>query len=507
LIDSPHRAAIFSRVATVAPPVGDDDNRLMMGGRLVLLVAVAAALVGCGSGRSDKAGGVTAPVTLRIAAHAEHEFVGHLFRDEVRRLSGGRIRIEFIPGTGDGDPADVEVRHAKQLRDGRYDLGVVNAQAWGDVGVVSLEPLQAPLLLSDQSLIRAVLASPIADRMLDGLKAQHVVGLSLLRLWPLHPMGYGRPIMTAGDFRGAHIHAAVSRLNDSVLSALGATPVHVSGRRLDEDIAQHRIDGDEMPSVGPPGQSLTANVTLVADAQTIVANEDRFDKLSDEQQRVLRTAATRAAKRWDSRLQQDADSDGKLARRYCERGHVVLAGDADIAALRAAFGPVYAQLERDPQVKRTIADIRDLARRTPPDPMPAIPASCSRLPVASRAAERDPGFLNGTYRWKITRAGALKVGADPHDPVTEMVVTETLRDGRFLMEGSDGGPVRGTFEVVGNRIAFNIPSFGYTNTFTFRRRADGTLYLTPVLPMDVGDRIMSSSAPWTRVGPPVRKTP
>lgn len=478
-----------------------------MGAKLALLVAVAAVLVGCGSGHSDKAGGVTAPVTLRIAAHTYHDPLATQFRDEVRRLSGGRIRIEFIAGTGDGDPADVEVRHAKQVRDGRYDLGIVNAQAWGDIGVTSLQALQAPLLLSDQSLIRAALASPIADRMLDGLKAQHVIGLSLLRLWPLHPMGYGRPIINAGDFRGAHIHAAVSRLNDSVLAALGATPVHEAGPQLDAEIAKHRIDGDEMPSVGPPGQWLTANVTLVADARTIVANEDRFDKLSDAQQRILRTAATRAAKRWDDTLQRDADSDGKLARGYCERGHVVLAGDADIAAYRAAFQPVYAQLERDPQVKAIIADIRELARRTPRDPMPAIPASCSRLPAASRAGERDPSFLNGTYRWKITRAGARKVGADPDDAGIGAVVTETLRDGRFLMEASDGSHAGGSYTVVGNRIAFNIPSFGYTDTFTFTRDADGTLHLTAVLPMDRGDQLMSSSAPWTRVGPPVRKTP
>jgi len=478
-----------------------------MRGRLALLVAVAAMVAGCGSGQSDKAGGVTAPVMLRIAARTYHDGLAKSFGDEVRRLSGGRIRIEFIKGTDDGDPADVEVRRARQVRDGRYDLGVVNAQAWGDIGVTSLEPLQAPLLMADQSLIRAVLASPIADRMLDGLKAQHVVGLSLLRLWPLHPMGYGHPIVTAADFRGANIHAAVSRLNDSVLAALGATPVHAAGAALHRGIAQHRIDGDEMPSVGPPSQWLTANVTLVAEARTIVANEDRFDRLSDAQQRILRTAATRAATSWDALLQKDSDSDGKLARRYCERGHVVLAGDADIAAYRAAFQPVYAQLDRDPQVKAIIADIRALARRTPPDRMPRIPASCSRLPAAGHAPARDPSFLNGTYRWKITRAGALRVGGDPHDDTIGAVFTETLRDGRFVMQGSDGGRLGGTYKVVGNRIAFAIPSFGYTNTFTFTREADGTLHLTPVLPMDRGDRVVTSSAPWTRVGPPVRKTP
>jgi hypothetical protein len=80
----------------------------------------------------------------------------------------------------------------------------------------------------------------------------------------------------------------------------------------------------------------------------------------------------------------------------------------------------------------------------------------------------------------------------------------TLRDGAWFGE-IGGSRDRGTFKVVGNRIAFDWPAQGYTNTFTFKRRADGTLDLTPVLPMDIGDRVVLSSSPWTRIGPPVRK--
>jgi TRAP-type C4-dicarboxylate transport system substrate-binding protein len=471
---------------------------------LVVIAAMAGLLAACGSGRSDKAGGVTTPVVLRIAAHNEHDFFGKLFGDEVRRLSKGRIRVAFIPGTGDNDPADADVRFAKQVRDGSYDLGVIGAAAWDELGVRSLQPLQAPLLISDQSLFRAVLASPVANRMLDGLKAQHVVGLSLMRRWPLHPMGYRGPMTKPADFQGKHIHVPVSRLNDAVISALGATPVHVADAELGPGIARHEIDGDEMPSVGPPSQWLTANVTLVADVVTIVANEQRFNKLSDAQRRILRTAAARAAKRTDDVLTADADSDGKLARRYCARGHVVLASDAELAAFEQTMRPVYAQLERDPQVRATIAAIRELKRRTPPDPTPKIPASCSRSASVTPGRERDPSFLDGTYRWRITRAGALKVGADPHDEAIGTIAGMTLRSGRWALEVSDGGRGSGTFKVIGNRIAFAWPAQGDTNTFTFRRRADGTLELTAALPMDRGDRLVSSSSPWTRLGPPVR---
>src|SRR5512132_2504516 len=99
---------------------------------LMLLAAVAVVLAACGSHGSDKAGGLTTPAVLRIAAHHDHDPFAKLFADEVRRLSKGRIRFAFIPGNGDNDPADASVRLAKQVRDGRYDLGVIGAPAWDE---------------------------------------------------------------------------------------------------------------------------------------------------------------------------------------------------------------------------------------------------------------------------------------------------------------------------------------------------------------------------------------
>jgi TRAP-type C4-dicarboxylate transport system substrate-binding protein len=469
---------------------------------LALLAAVAGLLAACGSGGSDKAGGVNTPAVLRIAAH-KTDYFATLFTDEVRRLSKGHIRVEVIAGKGDSDPADAFVRFARQVGDGRYDLGVIEAPAWDELGVRSLEPLQAPFLISDQSLFRAVLASPLANRMLAGLRAQHVVGLSLMMSWLQHPMGYEGPLTTPADFRGKRIRVPVSRLNDAVISALGATPMHLGSAQVGPSVARHELDGEEMITPGPSHTWLTANVTLFADALTVVVNEQRYAKLSDQQRRVLRTAAARAAQR--AAAVMAANSDAKLAPRQCARGWVVVASRADRAAFEQATRPVYAQLERDPQVKATIAAIRELKRRTPPDPAPRIPASCSRPASAVHARERDPSFLDGTYRWRITRAGAHKVGADPDDDAVGTIAGMTLRGGGWALEVSDGSRDRGTFTVVGNRIAIDSPAQGYTDTFTFKRRADGTLDLTPVLPMDVGDRLVLSSSPWKRIGPPVRK--
>jgi TRAP-type C4-dicarboxylate transport system substrate-binding protein len=467
---------------------------------LALLAALAGLLAACGSGGSDKAGGVAAPAVLRIAAH-HRDYFATLFTDEVRSLSKGRLRVEFIPGNGDNDPADAYVRYATQVRDGRYDLGVIEAPAWDELGVRSLEPLQAPFLISDQSLFRAVLASPLADRMLAGLGSQHVVRLSLMMTWLQHPVSDFGPLSTTSDFEGKRMLVPVSRVNDAVISALGATPEHLGFAQAGQSIARHEIDGQEMPAFARPNVWLTGNVTFSATALTVFANEKRFAKLSDQQRRILRTAAAHAAQGAAGVMAKDPEVG--LVERHCARGHVVLASGADLAAFEQAVLPVYAQLERDPQVKATIAAIRELKRRTPPDPAPRIPASCSRAPSTTHGRERDPRFLDGTYRWRITRAGALKVGADPDGDLVGTIASMTLRDGAWFGEAG-GSQERGTFKVVGNRIDFQSSRHGYTDTFTFTRRADGTLDLTAVPPMDGGDRLVMSSSPWTLVGPPVR---
>ena len=71
-----HPGAILSRACTL-PARRGEENRRPDGARaddtatttLVVIAATAALLAACGSGRSDKAGGLTQPVVLRIANH------------------------------------------------------------------------------------------------------------------------------------------------------------------------------------------------------------------------------------------------------------------------------------------------------------------------------------------------------------------------------------------------------------------------------------------------------
>jgi hypothetical protein len=82
----------------------------------------------------------------------------------------------------------------------------------------------------------------------------------------------------------------------------------------------------------------------------------------------------------------------------------------------------------------------------------------------------------------------------------------TLRDGRWLL-GDDDSPEddSGTYRIVGNKLVFE---WGETTlAFEFARDGDGTIRLTPLPPMNVGDAVVWGGAPWQRVGPPVRDIP
>jgi hypothetical protein len=172
--------------------------------------------------------------------------------------------------------------------------------------------------------------------------------------------------------------------------------------------------------------------------------------------------------------------------------------------------PVYRWLESDPQTKRFIEQIAALKRTTPSDPAATsatIPAACRRSeqPAQARGPSRPASLVNGTYRWVITRADAVKYWHAPPRPGGDtfpIVGTATLRDGRWRFAGPDHD--HGTYTIRGDRIRFVWPRVASVLVFRFRRDRTGTLHLRPVLPMDTGDQFIWSSQAWQRIGPPTK---
>jgi hypothetical protein len=313
------------------------------------------------------------------------------------------------------------------------------------------------------------------------------------------------------DFAGATVLDVPSHVSDRILAALGARPVHLDyGSARDRAIACHSLDGvlDSALMAPPTGvRVITANLILDPRFNVLVANSTAFASLSNNQRAAVRAAASQTVRH----AVDTTPTEETAAASFCtSAGRVAISTPAERQALRLASQPVLAGLERNPKTASMIRRIRRLVTQFPPPTTFLPPKPCTRpLPTAPAGTARSPSILNGTYHWTVTRAEALSTlpradwpDALPGLPAVNKIV---LQDGRWAFPGSSDH-AQGTYAIVGHYFIFRGSGGARPNMFTFARSGDGTLRLTPVLPMDPGDQFVMTGggrSPWQRIGPPI----
>jgi hypothetical protein len=134
----------------------------------------------------------------------------------------------------------------------------------------------------------------------------------------------------------------------------------------------------------------------------------------------------------------------------CRRGlRFLTASPADLAALRRAVQPVYAQLGRDAQTRRNIRQIEAMRQGISPERAPG----CAQVPRLAGKA----GPLDGVWRYTDTAAGLRAAGVSQGDIVPENYGTYTMviDRGRFAFTQEDKQACTwayGSFTVTGDRF-------------------------------------------------------
>jgi TRAP-type C4-dicarboxylate transport system substrate-binding protein len=482
--------------------------------RVLLAAAIVSGITaGCSfshaSSGADKAGGSNAPTVLSLADAADTTQPDtpavRFFAAQVRKVSHGALRIQITYQAAGDKITQVEQRTVQKVQDGTFDLGWVGARAWDQLGVTSFEALQAPFLVTSYPLLDRVVTSGIADKMLDGLRSQRVIGLALIPDELRQPVGLKHPLVSLSAFSGARVRIQPSRVTSSLMRALGATPVEVANAKVGSAIERHRIDGEELALGNAPTPStVTGNVTFFGKTLTLFAGGPAYEHLNSRQRDVL----TAAAKQTLQHVIATSPTENALAAAFCRQSaaRIAFASKSQRAALVRAAQPVYAELERNAETKSFIAKIRRLRTTTPAPPPLVVPPSCTRLQRAAAATGklRSPSILNGTYHIRTTIHDELKFGPPASDPgnLHAGVETRVLRNGRWEWAVGEDGEHGGTYSIRGNRITFGDGPDGKPEWFVFSLDRDGTLHLKPVLPMDPGDQWVTAGEPWQRVGPP-----
>jgi TRAP-type transport system periplasmic protein len=470
---------------------------------LAATAALAAAACAGGGDGKDKAGGTSQPHVLRLAnTNGDLDFTPAVadFVDRVEALSGGNLRIETADRWGDF-ASDAEQQVAEDVAAGEVDLGWVGTRVFDTMDVESFQALSAPMLIDSYALESAVIESGITDQMMQGLDDVGVAALGVLPDGLRRPIGVTGPILGPADWRGLTFGTLRSNGQAEAIRALGATPaqVHREGREaglengtiqgFETSVWSHRHD----PELAVLAPYVTSNVTLWPQMDVLLANPARLEALTAEQRGWLEEAAQDAA-----RSAALADTDAQVLDHSCASGErFAEASDADLTALEAAFAPVYAKLQRQPDTKAFIERIQTLKRATAPEPELAIPSDCTgkapEQPTGGTAPA--PPQLNGTYRYVLTQEDADKVG-DPEEGLP-LVTTITLRDGH--LDGGCFGTQGGTYTVDDDRITFDSTEYDPNVTATFSVDDQGNLHLTPIRPIDPGIAFNCFYKPWTKI--------
>jgi TRAP-type transport system periplasmic protein len=473
---------------------------------LALAASAALAVAACSGGEAgdDKAGGSRTTVVLRLAnTNGDLDFTPAVvdFVERVEELSGGSLRIEAVDQWG-SFASDAEQQVVEDVSAGEIDLGWVGTRVFDTLGVKSFQALTAPMLVDSYALESAVIESGITERMMRGIDELGVTGLGVLPDGLRKPSGVSRPILGPADWQGIAFGTLRSNGHVEAIRALGATPAQVFGTEREERLKDGTIQGfetsiwihqrnSELWHLAP---YVTANVTLWAQMDVLLANPARLKSLTAEQREWLKQAVRDAA----AGSAALADIDAEALENSCEAGvRFAEASDADIAALEAAFAPGYANLRRHPETRAFIERIQTLKRSTAPEPGLAIPSDCTGKAPEQPAGGSDtaPAHLNGTYRYVLTQKDADKVG----DPETgsPLVITITLKDGH--LEGGCFGSKGGTYWVEDDRITFDSVEYDPNVTVRFAVDDEGNLHLTPVSPIDPGAAFTCFYKPWTKI--------
>lgn len=485
---------------------------------IALGAALVVALGGCtGTAETDKSGGTPQPLRLTLGTPDHEGQPGaaqvRAFLDEVETLSDGRIEVDTrweVAGDGTDDWDQVA---ARMVMDGQLDIAFIPARAWDTEGVDSLRPLHAPFLVTSEAGLDAVVSSDLAVEMLAGLEEVGVTPLALLPEGFRFLFAFGDPARSLEDLQGRGVRAPWSATTYATHEALGMAPDDPNG----PSYAQAIIDGDVAVGEGafsaPPEETATAvgNLPLFPKLNTLVANTETWDQLTDRDQEALRQAA--AAVQQETTATDLAADELESAADYCQGGSVISWDADDVEAAHAAARPVYAELESDPATKDLLEQLRDVVVETGDSTLSVPDCSPDQQPVTAAGPDAGTGdqtVLDGTYRYTIPAEYLRKRGANEHEvAINAGVLTWTLDGGDYTINWrspEEPSVYRGSYTVDGSDATFHlswIPTSaspeGLPWSVNWERRDDGDLAFTVDLERQPLLDGIFTAAPWNRL--------
>jgi TRAP-type C4-dicarboxylate transport system substrate-binding protein len=403
-----------------------------------LIAIMLMAPLGCSGAKAvDKAGGDSAVLTLATIDDVNdngQSFGPQAFVDNLRTVSGGKLKVEIKKNFGAGD-AKAESAIVKAIAAGEIDGGWPSTRAFAGAGITSLKAVEAPMTITSYTAEKQLVTAPVAKSLLASLDSTGVVGLGLA-VGPLRrPFAAKEPLLGPADWAGTRFRTYNSPVQEEAVRALGGTPVNF-GIEWGGEVKAGRLRGAEfdIPQYAKYDTVLalqvTANVVLWPKVFVLSFSRQRFEALTEQQRSWIRDAAERATKASVEATYEES----AIAAEMCGDGiRFITAAPGEVAGLRRKLQPVLDRLAADPKSGPMLKDIQAIATANPVADVPNVPEACQQTgkeAPATKIPQEVSALPNGVYRVEITLEDVHAAGLDNSDGTTG-TWTMTVRNGTF----------------------------------------------------------------------------
>jgi TRAP-type transport system periplasmic protein len=218
------------------------------------------------------------------------------FAEIVKDKSGGKITVRAFPGGSLGP--DLQVVSAMQ--GGTIDLNVMNASLLAG-NVKEMAALDLPFLFNTSEEADAVIDGPIGKQLADKLPAKGLVGLAYWDLGFREMHTRSKPVAKADDLRGLKMRVIPTPIYVDFMNAMGANAVPMPFTETYTALEQGSIDGMTNPLLNIPDgkyDEVSKHLTLtnhMYTPQIVIVSKKTWDKLSEQERKILQEAATETA--------------------------------------------------------------------------------------------------------------------------------------------------------------------------------------------------------------------
>ena len=258
---------------------------------------------------------------LRIAGNfaADHSssIAMQQFKKEVESASKGTLVIEVFDNMQLGGAQE----NVTQTRAGTIHMCWVG-MAFLSRTVPELEAVSLPFMFPSREVAYKVMDGPAVDLIEAKMADKGFTSLGFMELGLRQVTNSVRPVKTMADLKGLKIRMQPIETHLATFRALGANPQPMDIKEVYSALEQKVIDGQDNPfalilaSRFFEVQKYVTNTGHFFDFISVVANKKRFEALSPEHQKIVRTAMSNAiAAQRMAAVKADSDSLAELQKK------------------------------------------------------------------------------------------------------------------------------------------------------------------------------------------------